>query len=313
MFGNAIGWRISVVMLLIAVLVAVWLHNEMQMTEPTNLSLDEKNLAMLSPPAPALVAQDQSGDAGEKYAAAAAAYADDSDACDDYARKPVGPAPAPMQMVLDAANLFEMNLFARAPGKIIDYQSDHQELDNLALVGQQMESAAILLDRARQHEEAHKFLLAVYSLGLNLLHERLDYDEYSDGLKLTDGALVTLADMQPKDSAEAQTLNDEETALVNFDQNTVRPIYDVLSSADPQKIASNAGDVFRFAARSKERMFRVEAILKLGRYRFNAARRADQLAVPRVLRKLQNDPDPAIQTAAAAAANLTVEQYRMIH
>jgi len=313
MFGNAIGWRISVVMLLIAVLVGVWLHNDMQMTEPTSLSLDQKNLAVLSPPTPVLLAQDQPGDAGEKYAAAAAAYADDSDACDDFAQKPVGPPPAPMQRVLDAANLSQMNLFSREPAKIIDYQSDHQDLDNLTLIGQQMESAAILLDRNHQHDQAKKFLLAVYSLGSNLLRERLDYDEYSDGLKLSDEALVTLADLKSKDAAEAQTLQDQETAMVNFDQNTVRPIYDVLSSVDPQKIAINAGDVFRFATKSQERMFRVEAILKLGRYRFNAARRADQLAVPRVLQKFQDDPDPVVQTAAAAAASLTVEQYRMIH
>jgi hypothetical protein len=60
-------------------------------------------------------------------------------------------------------------------------------------------------------------------------------------------------------------------------------------------------------------MFRVEAILKLGRYRFNSARAADQLAAPRILKTLEADPDPAIQTAARAAQGLTVEQYRMIH
>jgi hypothetical protein len=312
MFGNALGLRISIAMLLVAVLVAVGLHNEMQITDPTALSLDEKNLAPLSPPAPAIVAQDQPGNAGDKYAGALSGFEDDSDACDDYARNPVGPPPAPMQAVLDAAHLSQMNLFAREPGKIIDYQSDHPDLDNLVLVGQQMQGAAILLARAGKPDDAKQFLLAAYAMGLNLLGERVDYDEYSAGLKLMDGSLAGLAELQSKDAAASQTLQDQETALANFDQNTVRPIYDVLASVDPQKIATNAGDVFRFALKSQERMLRVEAILKLGRYRFNAARRADQLAAPRFLQNLENEPEP-FKTAATAAANLTVEQYRMIH
>jgi hypothetical protein len=60
-------------------------------------------------------------------------------------------------------------------------------------------------------------------------------------------------------------------------------------------------------------MFRVEAILKIGRYRFDAARKGDQLAAPRVLRRLADDPDPVIQAAANAALALTLEQYRTIH
>jgi hypothetical protein len=84
-------------------------------------------------------------------------------------------------------------------------------------------------------------------------------------------------------------------------------------SADAPRIAANAGDVIRFAKMAKERMFRVEAILKLGRYRFDSARGADQLAAPRILGELEKDPDPVIETAAEAALGLTIEQYRMIH
>ena len=70
--------------------------------------------------------------------------------------------------------------------------------------------------------------------------------------------------------------------MVTFDQqNAPSRFMRLLASADPVKIAANAGDIFRFAAKSQERMFRVEAILKLGRYRFDAARSADQIAAPR--------------------------------
>jgi hypothetical protein len=280
MWGNALGWRISAVMFVVAMAAGLWLRAQMQITDPTSLSMDEKNLAELSPPMPAeaIVTQDQPGDAGEKYAAAAAINQNDPDACDDYSQNLRGAPPPAMQLVLDATHLSQMNLFGKDPGSIIDYQSEHPELDGLARIGQEMESAALRLQRAGKMDEARTFLLAAYALGLNLLRERVDYDEYSHGMGLMDGATTALAEMEPADSPKARMLQDQENALVSFDQQNVQPIYDVLASADPVKIAGNAGDVFRFATGSRERMFRVEAILKLGRYRFDAARSADQLA-----------------------------------
>jgi hypothetical protein len=99
-----------------------------------------------------------------------------------------------------------------------------------------------------------------------------------------------------------------------FYDNDIKPIYsEVISRADMQSIGQHAGDIFRIARMSKERMFRVEAVLKLGRYRFDSARAADQLAVPRILRGFQSDPDPVIRAAALGAGGLTLEEYRGIH
>ena len=69
MWGNALGWRISAVIFTLAMAVGLWLRGQMQITDPTNLSLDSKNLEELSPPIGAgeIVTQDQPGDAGEKY------------------------------------------------------------------------------------------------------------------------------------------------------------------------------------------------------------------------------------------------------
>jgi len=315
MWGNALGWRISIVLFALAMGFGVWLRGQMQITDPTNLSLDPKNMAELSPPigAEGIVAQDQPGDAGEKYSEASQINLDDPDTCDDYSQKPDGPPPQAMQLVLDATRLSQMNLFAKNPGSVIDYQSDHPELDSLAKIGQEMESAALRLERDGKTDDARKFLAAAYALGANLLRERVDYDEYSHGMGLMDGATTALAEMEPAGSPRALVLQGQESAMEGYDHDVVEPIYEVLTSADPEKIAANAGDIFRFATRAQERMFRVEAILKLGRYRFNSARAADQLAAPRFLRVLAQDPDPAIRAAAQAAAGLTVEQYRMIH
>jgi len=302
MWGNAFGWKISAGIFLMTMGFGWWLHGEMQITDPTSLSLDPKNLAALSPPMPAVAIVDQNdpGDAGDKYSAAVANFDDDGGACDDYAQKPQGPLPG-------------MNLFAKDPASIVDYQADHPALENLARLGADMETAALLLNRNGQTDDARKFLQAAYALGRNLFLERVDYDEFSKGMGLMDGATTVLAEMEPADSSRRQMLTDQQAALIDFNDQRVRPIYEVLASIDPQSIAVNAGDVYRFATKSDERMIRVEAILKLGRYRFNSGRSADQLAAPRVLRRLAQDPDPVIRAAAKAAIDLTVEQYRMIH
>jgi hypothetical protein len=315
MLGSALGWRIAVFILVAGIGGGLWLRSQMQVTDPTSLSLDEKNLAVLAPPLPAtpIVSRDVSGDAGEKYSQAAASYQENPDACDDWSQKPDGALPAPVQAIVDATHYSQMNLFARDPGNVIDYQQDHPPLDNLFKLGQEMESAALLLQRSGKTAEARQLLEAAYALGENLLGERVDYDEYSHGMGLVNGALTALAELEPANSAKAQALTDAETAMEEFDKDRVTPVYDVLASADPTKIAANAGDIFRFAMVAQERMFRVEAILKLGRYRFDSARAADQLAAPRILRELGHDPDPAVQAAASAAAALTLEQYRMIH
>jgi len=313
MIGNTLGWKISAVIFALAVAIGAWLHNQMQITAPTSLSLDEKNLAELSPPVAAIVTQNQPGDAGEKYSAAAAAYEQYEDACDEFARKPVGPPPPPMQLVMDATHLSRMILFATNPQAIVDYQSDHPALDDLSKIGQDLESAALLC-RKDHPDEARSLLQAAYSLGANLYRERVDYDEFSQGMGLMNGAVTAMAEMEPAGSSRQKLLQAQQQKVLDFYDSHVKPIYDdVISKADQQSIAEHAGDIFRFARLAKERMFRVEAILKLGRYRFDAARAADQLAAPRFLRQFQHDPDPAIQAAANAAANLTIEQYRMIH
>ena len=151
-----------------------------------------------------------------------AAYDQNEDVCDNYADKPDGPLPAPMQLVIDGTNLLSMNLFSKNPTQIIDYQSDHAALDNLAKIGTDMETAAMRLGRDGKADDAKKLLLAVYSLGENLLRERLTYDEYSRGMGLMDGAATALADLEPAGSRRAQTLRDQNSAMIGFDQ-TVRP------------------------------------------------------------------------------------------
>ena len=91
----------------------------------------------------------------------------------------------------------------------------------------------------------------------------------------------------------------------------------VISSIDQNVIRQHTGDIFEIANRSQERMWRVEAILKLGRMKFdvggNRGRFGDQAGAKRYLKSRVSDPDPFIKTAAKAAKDLTIEQYRSMH
>jgi hypothetical protein len=95
----------------------------------------------------------------------------------------------------------------------------------------------------------------------------------------------------------------------------IDPVLKVVRSIDPKVVGQQTGDVFELAKRCRERMWRVEAILALGRVRYMAGQggtAGNQRNATQLLNKLANtDPDPIIQTAASQARDLTIEQYRM--
>jgi hypothetical protein len=314
MWGNRLGWGISAAMAVLVLGSWLGLESQLRITAPTSFSSAE-NLAALAPPLPAqpIVQFNEPGDPGQLYRQAAAAFSDNSEAAEDFARHPDSEAPPDVTMVVDATHQRGVVVFGDDPGRIINYTEHNPSLDALNDLGHLIDAAALMSFRQKKPNDARKFYGAVYSLGLRLYDERLDYEEYAVGMGLMNEATVGLAECEPADSSLRGDLQNQETAVAAFDQERVRPIYQVLVGADPQSIAANAGDIFVFAMQCKDRMLRVEAILKLGRYQFDAARRADQVAVPRYLRKLVNDPDPAIRAATEAARGLTLEQYHMIH
>jgi hypothetical protein len=95
----------------------------------------------------------------------------------------------------------------------------------------------------------------------------------------------------------------------------IDPVVAFVRSIDARVVGTRTGDVFELARRSGERMWRVEAVMALGRVRYFAGTSdsaADQRAAYALVKKLaENDPDPVVRTAAAASRDLTIEQYRM--
>ena len=80
-------------------------------------------------------------------------------------------------------------------------------------------------------------------------------------------------------------------------------------------MALHAGDIVLLAHdRTVDPLWRVEATLQLGRLKYGAGRRADQLAANRILTEMADDSseDATVRCAAAAGRDLTIEQYRML-
>jgi hypothetical protein len=303
----------GIALLVIGAGLGFWIYQRLQLTPPTELSLDPNNLAALSPPLPnpPIVTYSQDADAGPDYRQAIAAYEANTDACDQYAQNPVDPAPQAIQLILSAAEKSIARLFITNPSQIVDYQTDHPPLDDLCELARTIDRAALLLLRQGKTDAARGYFQSVYALGEKLYDERLTYDEYSKGLSLMNESTIGLSECERGD--QAAQLQKQEAAMRDYDVNHVQPIYEALVSADQQEIAQHAGDIFQFAAHAADRMIQVEAVLALGRLQYDAARSADQQAAAGYIRAAAASPDPAVQAAAAAAGGLTLEQYRTIH
>jgi hypothetical protein len=313
MWGNSLGWGISGVITLLVVAVGTWLQGALGISPPTDFSQNPSNIGPLSLPVGLSIPATQPGNGGDLYLKAAGEFIEQQGAINTFIQDPTGDPPESIQLVLDAAGKSSATLFIRDPGQIVNDDSDHPQLDNLQELGNAVAQAGEALRIAKKPDDARRYFVASYVLGTTMLRERLVFDEYTKGVGLIDESLAGLGECEPPGSERIAEYDDLSKALVDYDTNHIRPIYGTISSANPDAIATNAGDIFVFATQAQERMFRVEAILKLGRYRFDAFRAGDQHGALRYLQVMTADPDPVIRAAADAGVNLTIEQYRTIH
>ena len=311
MWGNALGWIIS---LLIVVATATGLvlfqRHLADLTPTTELVRDSAMLAPVALPVgpDAVVAPRDACDAGPIYRQAIERVLADRDAYERFATEgrdsQEASALAALQLLPGAATCSQMSLFSSAPAEVINY-GPKPELQAIRLAGLCAIRLGLLLTRQAKPDEAMEWYQAAFALGARLYEERLVLDELMAGLELMSAAARAMGD----GNAQAQTFLN---GYQEYDRARLQPLRRAIGSIDPGVIATHSGDVFHIARSAKERMWRVEAILKLGRMRYNAARLADQQAATRALEQLSDDPDPVIRAAANAARNLSIEQYRML-
>lgn len=326
MWGNTIGWIIAAVLGMLimggALLFGISFN---QLTPTTKFGTDPKNLAELSmEPKPSnLVAMPTAGDAGpllmqaigevkaneSKYTAFIA-----SGKAADAAKLPA------VKAALDAAPMSQMKLLSAKPATDIDYfpLSAHPDLATLGTIAQCLERAGMLYTADKKYKEAKKYHEAQFALGAKMFAERAMFMEALQGLGHMRGAAVGLKSIATaeKDDARAKQIEAFLAASDAFYKERMEPMWKVIGSVDGNVIARHTGDIYHFtdSANMKERMWRVESVLKLGRFKFSVGtdgHAADQSYVPMRLAELEKDADPLVAEAAKKANALTLAEYRV--
>lgn len=316
MFGNRLGWGISVIIAGLMILF-VWMIDRASITTPpTSAGLNPAFIEKLVLPVipPQIVSMDQPCSANS-YHQAIDTYLKDASAYRRLldARKPQDLSSfTAIQKVLDATHCRSTGIFSGRPEAIINYDPDHPQLEALSNLGNILIRHALLNKDTPQL--ALQYYQAAFSLGAKLFNERLSYAELSTGATLmatSVAAMERLDDVQPQ---EIEQLAQFRTTLADFTKSVLHPKMQIISAIDQKLVQKHAGDIFLLARDGKDSMWRVEAMLKLGRYRFNAGRASDQRAALRVLtRYADHDSDPVVRLAAQAARDLTLEQYHRLH
>jgi hypothetical protein len=314
MWGNRIGWIIAVVLAALILAPVGWLVQAGRMSPPSGIGREATNLepiALPISPDDAWPLFSDDGDAAPLYAKAIDAW--DSNAADDYVRSPHGAPPASLRLLLDARHMRGMNLFAANPTDLVNYDSDHPRLETLFAAGQAEYQAGLALLQEGNAADGEACLAAAFALGRQLYNERVVFDEYQKGTQLmADSATAMLPGLE-RGSERWNKLEAFCRKMDEYQSQRIVPVWQVISSVDQDVIAQSAGDVAAFALNSRERMWRVEAALKLGRNRYDAGSPGDQIGAARLLARLADDPDPFVAAAAHCALDLSVENYRMIH
>jgi hypothetical protein len=324
MWGNRLGWSVSV---LIVLLVGTWVYlieRGSAMTPPTEFSRNPANFEPLRLPAPpaSVFKATSDADAGPMYRQAIEWCRAERGTFTNFVERGTLSAPERanvvemLQPIVDAAACTRMDLFASRPDELVSYAGNKPSLDALETIGRAcVDRLGLLHMRAGNRDEAEKYFKAGFALGLHLARERVTYGELDLGLQLLGKAAPMLAKLADESNNPVAA-----AAWRDFDQQrlafatSLDPTLRVVRSIDPRTVGRQSGDVFELAKRSKERMWRVEAMLALGRLRHFAGEggtAANQRAANAFLGDAAaSESDPIVRAAAVSAHDVTVEQHR---
>jgi hypothetical protein len=323
MYGNRLGWMISTGIIVLTATLLLMLARMDTISPPTAFASNPANLAALSPlgdPTPVLV-MDQPGDAAEHYRKAIAVYTanekvfrklNETKRYDKAALPAMTPA---FEALKRATKLNSMALFSADPAAVMHYDSTSGDLPKLKAIGDAAIQVA-LHTRDERPAESKELNEAVFGLGHKLYNERVTWDECWAGIEL-----MSMSNAALQSQAKRAGDKEREAAHKAFGEQlkafaaATEPMQRVLRSPDRNVMGRHVGDVFVIADKSAERMWRVEAIRKLGIIRYakmTGKRKGDQLGALRVARRYATDPDPTIAAAGKAASELTLPEFNMV-
>lgn len=317
MFGNRIGWGISAAMV-VAFCGVLWIFVQVgRLTPPTAFARDlVLNQPIELPVSPATVfLADQPGSAGSIYRRVIDEYHANTDRYERIAResKPNLHEHLPaVEALIEAAPLRNMDLFERSPEKALAYTTrDTADLQALVKVGELANRLALFHAVNGNKERARELFQAVFALGTKLFQERVSYAEMAAGMGLMAASAEGLR-KHVADEAEKQRLAEFLDGYRRYSP-ALQEVQKKINTIDSTVSYRHAGDVFYIIQTPGiDRMWRAEALMKAGRYRFDAGRAADQRGALRIIQPFLEDPDPVLRHAATQATNLTLADYRRL-
>jgi hypothetical protein len=323
MWGNWQGWAISAVMALVTGGVFYTLATPQPESSPAGLLADaykpielpmKQDLDRLIPK------PTKPADAGMLYRQAMIRFQNNPKAFDD----PIHARPedlTALQLLLEAADCSRMTLFESRPADLVTYSNSEPQLEAVRKIANAGNTIGLGLILDGKLDEARKYFVAVFALGRHLFDERVSWGELNAGLTLMSDAARNLGRLSDENhqgglgDSYRKFQEEIEKYRLGLEENVASPLTNPVESY----ASKFAGDIFAIARDpGVERVWRVAAILHLGRYRWNVAddRKGDQIWAVRELRVLDNsidsrNRDPVILTAIHAAIGLSVEQQRM--
>ena len=323
MWGNSLGWGIS---LLIVLLVGGWVYfieRGSSLTPTTAFSANPANFEPLRfPELPRSALPPSGADAGPLYRSAMDLYFQDRASYSNFAAigtldSPLAKKLPAMEPLVEAANYGSMSLFTDKPSEIVNYNLNKPSLEALETLGKVcVDRLALLHQRAGNKEQAIKYYRAGFMLGRHLANERVNHAELALGLQLLGkcGPMLAKLNDETGNPVAAAAYREFDAQRIAFAQ-SIEPTLRIVQAVDAKTVGAHTGDLFELARRSKERMWRVEALMALGRVRYFAGAggtAANQRVAMELLREVaEHDEDYVVRTAAGAARNLTVEEHRM--
>lgn len=257
-------------------------------------------------------------DAAELYRQAIDEYQKAPNLYQAAARTDAANLPA-VQLIVQAADCSRMHLFDVNVQQVINYDDHKPWIVALAALAQATSDAGLRL-RDDNPREARKYYQAAFLLGQRLYNEGVAWPELNQALSIMSmaaGGLASVAE-KAKDPGRAEELKKFQEQTDAYHQQLQDQIASPLGNPVESYASKYAGDIFAVAKNpDAPQVWRVEAILHLGRYRWNVsdARAADQQWAPKELDKLATSPDPrnsqpAIRAAIRAAQHLTLDQQQ---
>ncbi len=322
MWGNSLGWILSVIWTALVIGGLALFGRSLKATSDTTAFVQTSGVAdPLKLPvdlATVLPADAGPADPVSLYRQAIELYKANPELFDTFAANAMKAKPEEIEpavaLLRQASGNTLMPIFADTPEQVVQFGTDKPDLTALNTLGNCALNLG-LRTKATDKDLARKDYEAAMSLGARLTNERLCYTELSNGMGLLTGGATVLASLvHEQDGAKADSLMQFCKTLQDYSTQKIVPIQSVLSSIDQRTIDAHAGDVFFTAQKSKERMWRVEAALALGRYKYNAPTKGDNLGALRIATELAGtEHDPAVKHAAELSRDLTLEQMNMIH